>query len=80
LPAGVERLLKLGLGKRRAAWNSRAVSSWAAYAEADRPDEEHAADAGENEHEGTVEDMAVGRLRLWLRGVFGSTPPGSRDS
>jgi hypothetical protein len=47
------------------------VSSWASYAKSDEPAEDAPAEAEEDQPEGKVEDLAVGRLRLWLRGVFG---------
>jgi hypothetical protein len=56
----------------------RAVSSWASFAESDRPGErqpEPEEPETETQPEGKVEDLAVGRLRLWLRGFLGGASP-----
>jgi hypothetical protein len=50
------------------------VSSWASFAESDEPAAEQPPDPEADESEAKVEDLAVGRLRLWLRGVFGGGP------
>jgi hypothetical protein len=55
------------------------VSSWASFAEPDQPAEDVSPEAEGEQPEGKVEDMAVGRLRLWLRGVFGGGSPPPRD-
>jgi hypothetical protein len=49
------------------------MSSWASFAESDQPAPEPTPEADLGESDGKVEDLAVGRLRLWLRGVFGSS-------
>jgi hypothetical protein len=51
------------------------VNSWASFAESDEPTEDAPPEADGDQPEGKVEDIAVGRLRLWLRGVFGGGSP-----
>ncbi len=51
------------------------MSAWAAFAESDQRAAEAQPEVAEEQTEGKVEDMAVGKLRLWLRGVFGGGPP-----
>jgi hypothetical protein len=51
------------------------VSTWASFAESDEPVEDHPEENESDQPEGKVEDLAVGRLRLWLRGVFGGGKP-----
>lgn len=51
------------------------MNSWASFAESDEPTEDVLPEADGDQPEGKVEDIAVGRLRLWLRGVFGGGSP-----
>lgn len=51
------------------------MTSWASFSEADDAEQQPESEF-EPEAEGPpaeVEDLALGRLRLWLRGVFGGT-------
>jgi hypothetical protein len=47
------------------------MTAWASFAEADKPSEQTPAEPEAERPPAAVEDMAVGKLRLWLRGVFG---------
>ncbi len=54
------------------------MTSWASFAEADdrtaqQPESEPEPDVVAERPPADVEDLAVGKLRLWLRGVFGGT-------
>jgi hypothetical protein len=51
------------------------VSTWASFAESDEQAENGPQESPADQPEGKVEDLAVGRLRLWLRGVFGGGSP-----
>lgn len=47
------------------------MTAWASFAEADEPAEQAVSEPEAERPPADVEDMAVGKLRLWLRGVFG---------
>ena len=56
------------------------MSLCVSFAEPDEPAADVPPESERDEQEGKVEDLAVGRLRLWLRGVFGGSPQSREKS